>query len=99
MGALETVLVGIIVAASAIFSVWRLMPNRYRLRFVQRLSNKVNAGHGGALLARLERTVRTDLAHSSCGQCSANVPAKAQSSRTRSSHGRARHQKPAAPLR
>jgi hypothetical protein len=99
MDALETVLVGLIVAAAALFSIWRLMPTRHRLRLIQGLAKRTSQGQGGQWLARLERAARVDLAHSSCGQCSANVPSTLPASRTRRQNGSVRHRRPAAPLR
>jgi hypothetical protein len=93
MGVLEVILVGLIVSFCVLFSVWRLMPTRQRLRLVQALSRKASGGGGNGLLARVERAARADLAHSSCGQCSTNA---APMNRARAS---AQHRRSAAPHR
>jgi hypothetical protein len=93
MGVLEIIVVGLIVSFCVLFSVWRLMPTRQRLRLVQALSRKASGNSGKGLLARVERAARTDLAHSSCGQCSSNA---APMNRARAS---AQHRRSAAPHR
>jgi hypothetical protein len=90
MGALEGVIVGLIVSFCVLFSVWRLMPTRQRLQLLQLLSRK-SANHG--VIAKLEQAARADLARSSCGQCSSNA---APMSRARVS---APHRKSGAPRR
>jgi hypothetical protein len=90
MGALEGVIVGLIVSFCVVFSVWRLMPTRQRLQLLQALSRK-SAGNG--VLAKFERAARADLARSSCGHCSSNA---APMARARVS---GQHQKSAAPRR
>jgi hypothetical protein len=91
MDALEIIVVGLIVSFCVLFSVWRLMPTRQRLRLVHALSSKSADGNGRGVLARLERAARADLARSSCGQCSSNA---APMNRARAS---AQHRKSAAP--
>jgi hypothetical protein len=93
MDALEFLLVALIVSFAVLFSAWRLMPTRQRLRLLQVLSRKSAEGKDQGVLARLERAARADLARSTCGQCSTNA---APMSRARVS---AQHRKTAAPHR
>jgi hypothetical protein len=72
MDALEFLIVALIVSFAVLFSAWRLMPTRQRLRLLQALSRK-SEGKDNGLLARLERAARADLARSTCGQCSTNA--------------------------
>jgi hypothetical protein len=69
MGILESLIVAIIVIAAALFSVWRLMPDRHRLRLLQFLANRTSSN---GWIAALERAARKDMAKS-CGACSSNV--------------------------
>ena len=93
MDALEFIVVGLIVSFCVLFSVWRLLPTRQRLRLLQALTRKSEAANGRGLIGRVERAVRADLARSSCGQCSSNA---APMARARVS---ASHRKSAAPHR
>jgi hypothetical protein len=81
MGILESLIVAIIVIAAALFSVWRLMPDRHRLRLLQFLASRTGSN---GWIATLERAARADLAKS-CGGCSSNVAPEA------------RHRRPAGP--
>jgi hypothetical protein len=93
MGALEIIVVALIVSFCMVFSVWRLMPTKHRLRLLHALASKAGSGSGNGWLARLERTARADLARSSCGQCSANaVPMNR-------ARALGQHRRPAAPHR
>lgn len=74
MGILESLIVAIIVTAAAVFSVWRLMPDRHRLRLLQFLASRTGSNRW---LAALERGARADLAKS-CGACSANAASTAR---------------------
>ena len=73
MGALEGIIVGLIVSFCVLFSVWRLMPTRLRVRLLQTLARRSSGVNGSGVLAKLERAGRADLARSSCGQCSSNA--------------------------
>jgi hypothetical protein len=70
---LETVLVGLIVAGSAIFSAWRLLSARLRLRvlaFIAPVLEKVSA----RAVARLRSRTLQQLG-GACGSCSNNKTA------------------------
>ncbi|MDB6090353.1 MAG: hypothetical protein JWN85_3137 [Gammaproteobacteria bacterium] len=72
-GMLENVVVGVIVAGSAIFSAWRLLSARLRLRlldFVAPLLEKI----AGPAVARLRSRTLQQLG-GACGACSSNKTA------------------------
>ncbi|MFO7276356.1 MAG: hypothetical protein DIU56_004910 [Pseudomonadota bacterium] len=71
MELLEIVVVAVIVAAAASFSIWRLLPVRQRLRLIDRLSPQ--ARHGTGLLGRVRRKLQEELTHG-CGACAAGTP-------------------------
>ena len=64
----QTAIVAVLVAASAVFAAWRLMPARTRLRLLDKVV-KPNTGHATGWLARLRRKAAEELAHG-CGACS-----------------------------
>jgi hypothetical protein len=68
VAALETLLVGLIVAGCTIFSVWRLMSVRLRLKTLEALS-VLPASAGGSLLAILRRKTLAKLSGGGCGAC------------------------------
>ena len=67
MAALEPLLVGLIVFGCAIFSAWRLMSVRLRLRTLEVLS-VLPASAGGNLVAMLRRKTLAKLS-GGCGAC------------------------------
>jgi hypothetical protein len=67
VAALETLLVGLIVASCMLFSVWRLMSVRLRLKTLEALS-VLPASAGGNLLAILRRKTLAKLS-GGCGAC------------------------------
>ena len=67
MAALESLLVGLIVLGCTLFSVWRLMSVRLRLKALDALS-VLPAAAGGNLVAMLRRKMLAKLS-SGCGSC------------------------------
>jgi hypothetical protein len=67
MAALESLLVGLIVLGCTIFSVWRLMSVRLRLKALEALS-VLPAAAGGNLVAMLRRKMLGKMS-SGCGSC------------------------------
>jgi hypothetical protein len=67
VAALESLLVGLIVFGCTIFSVWRLMSVRLRLKTLEALS-VLPAGAGGNLVALLRRKSLAKLS-GGCGAC------------------------------
>jgi hypothetical protein len=67
VAALESFLVGLIVSGCTIFSVWRLMSVRLRLKTLEALS-VLPAGAGGNLVAMLRRKMLAKLS-GGCGAC------------------------------
>jgi hypothetical protein len=67
---LQAVLTIVLVAASALYATWRLMPARQRLSLLERLP----APRPGGWLARIHGAALADAARA-CGSCSAH-PAK-----------------------
>ena len=64
----QTLVVAVLVIASAVFAAWRLAPARTRLRLLDSL--KPDTSHAtGRWLARLRRGVAEELAHG-CSACS-----------------------------
>jgi len=86
MDALELIVVGLIVSFCVLFSVWRLMPTKYRLRLIHALSRRTGADGNSGALSRLERAARADLARSSCGQCSSNAVPMSRATRVSAPH-------------
>ena len=76
---IEYLVVAIIVLAATLFSAWRLMPDRHRLRLLQYLARRTHA-NGNGWLARVERAARADLAKG-CAGCAANADAAAPGTR------------------
>lgn len=70
MELLEVVVVAVIVAAAALFSIWRLLPVRQRLRLVDRLAPR--AVNGTGWLGRVRRKLQEELTHG-CGACAAGT--------------------------
>jgi hypothetical protein len=65
---LQTILVSLIVLASAVFATWRLSPVRLKLRLLDRL--KPDTAHfWGRWLAHLRKGVAEELMHG-CNTCS-----------------------------
>lgn len=67
MAALESILVGLIVLGCALFSVWRLLPVRLRLKALEALS-VLPASAGGNLVAWLRRRTLAKLS-GACDAC------------------------------
>ena len=67
MAALESLLVGLIVFGCTIFTVWRLMSVRLRLKTLEVLS-ELPAGAGGNFVALLRRKTLAKLS-GGCGAC------------------------------
>ena len=65
--AAESLLVGLIVTVCAIFSVWRLMSIRLRLKTLEVLS-ALPASAGGAFAAKLRQKTLANLS-GGCGAC------------------------------
>jgi hypothetical protein len=64
----QSLAVAVLVAASAVFATWRLMPARTKLRWLDSL--KPDTSHAvGRWVARLRNSVAEELAHG-CGACS-----------------------------
>jgi len=75
MGAIaQDLLVALIVAGCAIFSAWRLMSLRLRLRTLELLAPVAGKIGAGAILARLRTQTIGQLA-AGCGACSHNKTA------------------------
>jgi hypothetical protein len=68
---MQAVLVGIIVAACAVFSAWRLMPLRMRMRTLDALGPVLEKLGAANFVARLRTQTIAQLA-SGCGACSHN---------------------------
>ena len=65
----QTLIVAILVAASAVFAAWRLMPARTRLRVLDGI--KPSEGNAvGRWLMRLRKKVLADLTSGGCASCS-----------------------------
>ena len=64
----QTLVVAIVVIASAVFATWRLMPARTRLRVLD-VANPSNGNAVGRWLLRLRKGVLAELTHG-CGSCS-----------------------------
>lgn len=88
MDALESLLVGLIVFLCAVFSVWRLMSVRIRMRVLDALS-RLPPGAGGGLATVLRRRTLARLS-AGCGACAGN---------TLNARARPLNQKPVAPRR
>ena len=71
MIALQTIVAGIIVLASALYAAWRLMTPRVRLRLVQRLA-RVAPNYTARYLARLQSADASG-AVTGCANCSAGA--------------------------
>jgi hypothetical protein len=71
MMALQTIVVGIIVLASALYAAWRLMTPRVRLRLMQRLAG-VAPNYTARYLARLQSADASGAA-TGCANCSAGA--------------------------
>ena len=69
MGVFEPLLVGLIVCACAVFSTWRLLSVRLRLRTLEALS-RLPAGAGGGLAMMLRRRTLAKLP-GGCADCAA----------------------------
>jgi hypothetical protein len=70
----ETLLVALIVLAAALFSAWKLMPARWRLRVLVALDRR--AARRPALAALRARVIAPRLAKAAgagCGGCAANT--------------------------
>jgi uncharacterized protein DUF6587 len=64
---LQTIIVAVIVLASAVFAAWRLSPARVKLRLLDRM--KPDTAHvWGRFVARLRRGVAEELTHG-CSAC------------------------------
>jgi hypothetical protein len=85
MATLESILVGLIVFGCTIFSVWRLMSVRLRLKTLDALS-ALPAAAGGSLAAMLRRKTLAKLSGgcSSCLQATHTFNANVQSLNRRS---------------
>jgi hypothetical protein len=68
MGVLESVMVGLIVAGCAIFSAWRLLSVRLRLKTLELLAGLPQYA-GGRLVARLRSRTLAKMS-GGCGACS-----------------------------
>ena len=73
LAVLENLLVGILVAGSAIFSIWRLLSAKLRLRVLD-FASPVLKRLSGQWLARLRARTLRQLA-GSCTSCSHDKPA------------------------
>ena len=67
---IQYLLVALLVAGSALYSTWRLMPLATRLKLLDRAA-PLARGVAGAPLARLRSKVLAQLAGGGCGGCSA----------------------------
>ena len=65
---LQTVIVALLVAASATFAMWRLIPARTKLRALSHI-NSSSSHTLGRWLARLKKSATNELAHG-CSTCS-----------------------------
>jgi hypothetical protein len=72
VAALEALLVGLIVIACAVFSVWRLLSLRFRLKVLDVLS-RLPAYAGGQLAVKMRRKALAGLS-GGCGSCAAAPP-------------------------
>jgi hypothetical protein len=66
----ESVLVALIVAACAVFSIWRLLSARTRLRLLDGIAAVIPACAQWGVFARLRGKVLARLVGGSCGACS-----------------------------
>jgi cytochrome c553 len=90
VAALESLLVGLIVFGCTLFSVWRLMSVRLRLKTLEALS-VLPAAAGGHLVARLRRKTLAKLS-GGCGACH-------QATHTLNANVQSLNRRPAAPRR
>ncbi|MEJ1965787.1 MAG: DUF6587 family protein [Gammaproteobacteria bacterium] len=65
---IQTIVVAVLVLASAVYAAWRLMPGRSRLRLLEAVNPQPTHAAGRWLL-RLRGRVITELAHG-CSACS-----------------------------
>ncbi|HEU4627825.1 MAG TPA: DUF6587 family protein [Steroidobacteraceae bacterium] len=65
---LQTLIVAVVVLASAVFAAWRLSPARLKLRLLDRMRPDT-AGFWGRWLARRRNRVAEELMHG-CSACS-----------------------------
>jgi hypothetical protein len=72
---MQEVLVGIIVAACAVFSAWRLMSLRMRMRTLDALGPVLSKLGATTFVARLRTQTIGQLASGSCSACSSNKTA------------------------
>ena len=70
---LQDVLVGVVVAASALFSLWRLLSLPLRLRWLEALAALPGAGHVRVLASLRERTLAQ--LQSGCAACASHPAA------------------------
>ena len=95
MGALEPLLVGLIVFVCAVFSVWRLMSLRLQLRMLDALSRLPPAA-GGGWVTLLRRRMLARLS-GGCGACAGAVRGPGNAAPI--AGARSLNQKPAVPRR
>jgi len=68
METLEYIMVGFIVFGCAVFSIWRLLSARLRLKALEALLSILPAGADGGLVAALRRRTLSKLS-AGCGNC------------------------------
>ena len=72
---LQSVLVGIIVAGCVIFSAWRLMSPRLRLKTLESVGPAMEKLGGRGVVAHLRAKIIGQLTAGGCSACSANKTA------------------------
>jgi len=72
---MQEVLVGLIVAACAVFSAWRLMSLRARMRTLDLTGTVLTKLGAGSFVARLRTQTISQIASGGCSACSSNKTA------------------------